>query len=187
MMRLIPVFAALLLAGCGGTGSPTASFKNPNPDAPDPVNVEDIVFLDVADIPPRPCPEGPVPCDAIRFGTWDNEPFAWGPENTVPFPTGQGSAVWSGRLVGLTPALDEVRGRAVLTLELDTLAGSLRFDELTWEAGNLDYSVAVAGAGFSRTGGDAGEIDGRFYGVHRGGMGGTLKREDLAAGFGGRR
>ena len=110
-----------------------------------------------------------------------------GPENTNPFPAGHGIAVWAGRLVGLTPARDEVRGRATLELDLGTLAGSLRFDELTWDADDLEYNVAVTGAGFSRTGGDAGVIDGRLYGVNRGGMGGTLKRDDLAAGFGGTR
>ena len=100
--------------------------------------------------------------------------------------------MWTGRLVGLTPAFDEVHGTATLTLELDTLAGSLRFGELTsgdapWKDGDLNYTVGVAGAGFSRTGGDVGVIDGGFYGVQRGGMGGTLKREDLAVAFGGRR
>ena len=186
-MQFFPiVLAVLVLAGCGG-GSPTASFENPNPNAPDPVGVDDIVFLDAADVPPSPCPEGPVPCDAVRFGAWDDEPFAWGPENTNPFPASQGIAVWAGRLVGLTPARDEVQGHATLELDLGTLAGSLRFDELTWDAGDLEYSVAVTGAGFSSTGGDVGAIDGRFYGVNRGGMGGTLKRDDLAAGFGGTR
>ena len=57
----------------------------------------------------------------------------------------------------------------------------------TWGDGDLNYTVAVDGNAFRRTGGDAGSITGVFFGAAHQGMGGTLVRDDLAAGFAGTR
>ena len=56
-----------------------------------------------------------------------------------------------------------------------------------WGDGDLAYTVRVSGNGFERTGGGAGEIAGAFFGPAHEGMGGVLERDDLAAGFGGKR
>ena len=112
-----------------------------------------------------------------------------------------GSASWSGRLLGLTPGGDTVAGAAGLAVDLGTLSGTLGFTGMeswaaapgapgtgaTWGAGDLNYTVAVDGNAFRRTGGDAGSITGVFFGAAHQGMGGTLVRDDLGAGFAGTR
>ena len=114
-----------------------------------------------------------------------------------------GSATWSGRLLGLTPAAEAVAGRADLTVDIATLDGDLSFANLeswasgagpgapatgsTWGTGALDYSVAVRSNMFVSTGGDAGEVTGAFFGPAHQGMGGVLRRTDLTAAFGGER
>ena len=114
-----------------------------------------------------------------------------------------GNIVWSGRLLGLTPLAETVAGTADLTVELATLSGMVDFSELehwpadappgetgsgaTWRDGDLSYRIEVRGNGFSQTGGDAGEVTGTFFGPAHEGMGGVLVREDLSAGFAGRR
>ena len=102
--------------------------------------------------------------------------------------------IWNGYIEGLTPTGRHVSGTARLQVDLDTLAGDLAFQGLhdaraggTWNDGDLDYKVKVNGNSFVRTSGDAGTIDGRFYGNLHQVMGGTLVRDDLAAGFGGKR
>ena len=57
----------------------------------------------------------------------------------------------------------------------------------TWLDGDLNYKVSVRGNLFGRTGGDEGRITGVFSGASHEGMGGTLTRDDLAAGFAGMR
>ena len=47
--------------------------------------------------------------------------------------------------------------------------------------------MSVRGNLFGRTGGDEGRITGAFSGASHEGMGGTLSRDDLAAGFAGTR
>ncbi|MCE2494468.1 MAG: hypothetical protein J4F40_18040 [Alphaproteobacteria bacterium] len=114
-----------------------------------------------------------------------------------------GSIGWSGRLLGLTPLAETVAGTADLTVELATLSGKVNFSELehwpvdappgatgsgaTWRDGDLSYRIEVRGNSFNQTGGDGGEVTGAFFGPAHEGMGGVLVRDDLSAGFGGKR
>ena len=116
-----------------------------------------------------------------------------------------GTATWRGRLAGLTPSAEAVGGAAGLTVALETLAGHLDFTGLEswapgaepgtagsgtrWGDGDLRYPIVVGGNGFWRTWGDGDEgvVNGAFFGIAHEGMGGVLDREDLSAGFGGRR
>ena len=56
-----------------------------------------------------------------------------------------------------------------------------------WRDGRLGYRIAVRGNTFVQTGGDAGVVTGAIFGPSHEGMGGVLVREDLSAGFGGKR
>ena len=114
-----------------------------------------------------------------------------------------GRVRWSGRLLGLTPYSETVAGAAELTVDLPTLSGSLNFSRLehwsanaapgtegsgaTWRDGRLSYRIAVRGNTFVQTGGDEGLVTGALLGPSHEGMGGVLVREDLSAGFGGKR
>ena len=114
-----------------------------------------------------------------------------------------GNVHWLGRLLGFTPSAETVAGAAQLTVDLPTLSGSLHFSGLerwsanaapgtagsgaAWRDGHLSYRIAVRGNTFVRTGGDAGLITGAFFGPSHEGMGGVLVRDDLSAGFGGKR
>ena len=112
-----------------------------------------------------------------------------------------GSASWSGRLLGLTPSGETVAGAAGLSVDLASLDGDLDFTSLEswsgapgelgtgamWGDGDLTYNIAVDGNVFARTGGDDGQITGVFFGASHEGMGGTLERDDLGAGFAGNR
>ena len=134
------------------------------------------------------------------------QPWATGPAPlTNPQDNQQlsGSAIWSGRLLGLTPAAETVAGSAELTVDIASLDGALGFAGLeswasgagpgapatgsTWGTGALDYSVSVRGNAFVGTGGDDGEVTGAFFGSAHQGMGGVLRRTDLTAAFGGER
>ena len=117
----------------------------------------------------------------------------------------QGSATWSGRLLGMTPQAETVGGAADLTVHLATLDGRIDFTGLEswlpgaapsfvgtgsqWLDGDLLYPIKVSGNRFWRTwdDGDDGLVRGSFFGVAHEGMGGVLTREDLNAGFGGKR
>ena len=115
----------------------------------------------------------------------------------------QGSGTWSGRLIGLTPSARVVAGDADLTVRLATLDGNIDFTNLEawaagaapgalgtgsrWGDGDLGYTVTVFQNQFVQTGGDAGAVTGAFFGPNHESMAGTLKRTDLAAGFGGAR
>ena len=114
-----------------------------------------------------------------------------------------GDVHWEGRLLGLTPDAETVAGAARLTIDLPTLSGALDFAELerwpadtapgptgsgvAWLEGRLSYRIGVRGITFTQTGGDAGFVTGAFFGPSHEGMGGVLVRDDLSAGFGGRR
>ena len=114
-----------------------------------------------------------------------------------------GTVRWSGRLLGLTPRAETVAGAADLAVDLGTLSGALEFSELehwpaaaapgptgsgtTWRDGRLGYEIEVRGNSFIQTGGDAGRVTGAFFGPAHEGMGGVVVREDLSAGFGGKR
>ena len=114
-----------------------------------------------------------------------------------------GEVRWSGRLLGLTPNAETVAGAARLTVRLPAMSGSLNFSGLerwatgaapgpagsgtVWNDGELSYRIAVHGNAFAQTGGDTGHVTGTFYGSAHEGMGGVLVRDDLSAGFGGKR
>ena len=108
-------------------------------------------------------------------------PWALGPAPAIALEDNSalgGSASWSGRLLGLTPGGDAVAGAAGLAVDLGTLSGTLGF------TGMESWAAAPGAPG---TGGDAGSITGAFFGAAHQGMGGTLVRDDLGAGFAGTR
>ena len=147
--------------------------------------------------------------DAVTFGAvWQNRnvrPYAIALGPSPPLANGPrtGSATWSGRLAGLTPQAEAVAGAADMTVQLSTLRGALDFTGLEhwaahaapgvigtgtqWRDGDLNYRIAVNGRVFYETGGDAGKVTGIFYGSNQQKIGGTLRRTDLAAGFGAQR
>ena len=55
----------------------------------------------------------------------------------------------------------------------------------TWGDGGLQYTMAIRGNTFLRTGGDEGMVTGVFFGPAHEAMGGVVERTDLTAGFGG--
>ena len=141
---------------------------------------------------------------ALRNGL--SQPWAVGPtpiSNLEDNAALSGSVRWSGRLLGLTTRAETVAGAADLTVELATLSGALELSELehwaadaapgaagsgtAWRDGRLSYGIEVRGNSFIGTGGDAGQVTGAFFGSAHEGMGGVLVREDMSAGFGGRR
>ena len=139
---------------------------------------------------------------ALRNGL--ARPWAAGPRPGIDLADNaqlSGSASWAGRLLGLTPAGATVAGAAGLGVDLATLTGDLDFTALeSWAGapgapgsgavfgdGDLNYGIAVRGNTFARASGDAGAVTGGFFGGGHEGMGGTLVRDDLAAGFAGTR
>jgi len=141
---------------------------------------------------------------ALRNGL--SQPWAAGPapqSNLHDNRSLSGSITWSGRLLGLTPSAETVAGAAEATVELATLSGTVDFTALEywaaeqppgalgtgtmWHNGDLRYSIQVRGNTFVDTGGDDGTVTGAFFGPGHKGMGGVLVREDLSAGFGGKR
>ena len=114
-----------------------------------------------------------------------------------------GTASWDGRLVGLTPGAEAVAGDAGMTVDLSTLNGMLSFTNLerwapdappgaigtgtVWGDGDLSYLIHIEGNLFTQIGGDDGLVAGAFFGRAHEAMGGTLRRNDLGAAFGGTR
>ncbi len=149
------------------------------------------------------------PGSRVLFGAaWRHgQPRPWAilPDPSPPMRTRpSGSASWSGRLLGLTPRAEAVSGAMDMSLRLSTLRGSLDFTDMEkwaphavpgalgtgsrWGDGDLRYGIAVAQGRFiTETGGDEGQITGVFSGPRHERVGGTLRRDDLAAGFGGKR
>ncbi|MDE0392510.1 MAG: hypothetical protein OXI57_10625 [Rhodospirillales bacterium] len=134
------------------------------------------------------------------------QPWASGPSPHAALADNaelSGSVSWSGRLLGLTPEAETVAGAADLSVDLATLAGSADFTALEqwaadaapgalgsgtmWNDGDLSYTIEVRGNTFVQTGGDDGTVTGAFFGPAHEGMGGVLERDDLSAGFGGKR
>ncbi len=141
---------------------------------------------------------------ALRNGL--SQPWATGPSPDTALEDNNalsGSVSWSGRLLGLTPGAETVGGAAALSVDLATLAGTADFTALEqwaadaapgalgtgtmWHDGDLSYGIEVRGNTFVQTGGDAGTVTGAFFGPAHEGMGGVLERDDLSAGFGGKR
>ena len=154
--------------------------------------------------------ELPIGAQDVEFGAALRnglaQPWAVGP--TPPVDLGDnaalpGSVVWTGRLLGLTPQAETVAGAAKLAVDLPTMSGALNLTGLehwpadaapgpagsgaAWRDGRLGYRIAVRGNTFVQTGGDAGMVTGAIFGPSHEGMGGVLVREDLSAGFGGKR
>ena len=151
--------------------------------------------------------------DHVCFGAdklqGDANPFAYndgvGPSTTLANNQALiGSATWNGRLVGLTPREEAVAGAASLGINLDTPRGSLDFTDMEhwragatigrigtgsqWDDGDLTYGIRVTGNTFFQDGtGDDGAVTGRLAGRSHEYMAGVLERNDLAAGFGGKR
>ena len=134
------------------------------------------------------------------------QPWAYGPSPDMDLADNtalSGNASWAGRLLGLTPEAEVVAGAVDMTVPLATLDGTLDFTALEswaanaapegigtgtmWGDGDLGYTIAVSGNTFIQTGGDEGIVTGAFFGAAHEAMGGTLERDDLAAGFGGTR
>lgn len=146
---------------------------------------------------------------AVVFGAvWQNglvRPYAMGLNPSPPLRRQiSGSASWSGRAFGLTPQAEAVAGAVDMTVQLASLHGELDFTSLEkwgahaspgalgtgtrWRDGGLHYALALQdGQVFVEAGGDEGEITGAFFGNRHERMGGTLRRRDLSAGFGGTR
>ena len=141
---------------------------------------------------------------ALRNGL--SQPWASGPSPHATLEDNtelSGSVSWSGRLLGLTPSAETVAGATDLSVELATLSGTVDFTGLeywsanatpgapgtgtTWNDGDLSYGIELRGNTFVQTGGDAGTVTGAFFGPAHEGMGGVVERDDLSAGFGGRR
>ncbi len=130
-------------------------------------------------------------------------PWAFLAIPSPPLERGLGTANWSGRVLGLTPDLRPVSGDVGMMVHLDRLTGNLTFTDLemwkagsvagvegtgvTWGDGDLRYDIAVYENAFRETGGDAGRITGVFGGQNHDNAAGTLRRSDLAAGFGAER
>ena len=112
----------------------------------------------------------------------------------------RGTATWNGELLGFTPELNPVAGKAGIGVDLATMDGSADFTELQswaagsgpgalgtgvqWNTGSLGYTITVGGNYLRSTGGDDGTVNGRFYGSRHEGVSGTLERSDLTAAFG---
>ncbi len=125
-----------------------------------------------------------------------SQPWASGPRPSVDLADNtslSGTATWRGVLLGFTPTAEKVIGDARLDLTLSSLAGQLEFTDLedlggnTWLDGDLGYSVVVEENFFTHSGGDSGVVRGVFVGSGHEGMAGVLERNDLSAGFGGKR
>ena len=124
-------------------------------------------------------------------------PSAIGEDDTGPKDRGHGPPFRHPR------RRNNAQCRVDLSVRLTTLDGDLSFTGLeTWQPGlapgapgtgtafgiaSLNYEIAIKGNAFAQTGGDAGTIDGRFFDRSHQGMGGTIRREDFAGAFAGKR
>ena len=128
------------------------------------------------------------------FGTATASPWPWttGIEPATALADNTrlaGTASWNGDLIGFTPTLDEVRGNAQVSVKLDTMNGRADFTELEnednsmWGDGDLGYTITVGANYFRSTGGDAGTVNGQFYGANHESVGGSVERSDLSAAF----
>ena len=145
--------------------------------------------------------------DQIGFGVSHNNgilmPWTRGTEPDsalVNNPNIQGTASWTGGLLGYTPELQPVGGNAEISIDLNTMNGSANFTELqmwsagtkpgklgtgrAWSTGKLVYDITVGGNYFYSTSGADGTVNGQFYGSNHEGVAGSLERRDLTAAFG---
>ena len=146
--------------------------------------------------------------DVVAFGASGRNGFmdAWATGGTTPATdlaandALSGTVSWAGRLLGIDAESNTIAGVAGLSVDLATLAGSMDFTDLEswtvgqapgaigtgteWGDGDLAYRISVRGNTFARTGGDDGNLVGRFYGNRHEGIAGTVERADLTAAFG---
>ena len=127
-------------------------------------------------------------------------PWAMSAYPSEPMTRGFGSASWRGHMLGLTPLEEAVAGDVDMRIRFSSLTGNIDFTNIEkwgrfaapgqagtgtmWGDGDLNYTIEVVGQGFQETGGDAGKVTGVFYKDNHAQVGGTLRRNDLAAGFG---
>ena len=98
-------------------------------------------------------------------------------------------------MAGISSDNEMIGAAADLSVDLADLDGRLDFTQMRhltdtsviWGDGDLSYLIEVRGNTFVQTGGDAGIVNGAFFGAAHEGMGGSLERSDLTAGFGGTR
>ena len=144
----------------------------------------------------------------VGYEVWlMNDTLAWpiygfGQEWTGTHPRELGgSASWRGGLVGYTPRRRFVEGTSALNYDFG--ADRLAFTSMerwparqplgeigtgrVWGDGDLHYGIEASGSAFRSTGGDDGTVTGLFFGQNHENVGGTLRRSDLAAGFGAER
>ena len=152
-------------------------------------------------------PTESIVCFGVSGRMGDAAPYAFGIPPSMDLddnPLLSGTATWRGRLLGLTPIDRVVGGAAALTVNLNDMSGRLGFTGMEswaagqapgdigsgfrWGDGDLHYGVAVQGNNFVQDGtGDTGIVTGGFSGQFHESMAGVLERDDLAAGFGGKR
>ena len=145
--------------------------------------------------------------EAVLYGAVERNglvrPWATALDPSPPATPLLGSASWSGRLLGLTPASEAVSGDADMTVDFGQFRGRLAFTSMerwparqplgeigtgrVWGDGDLHYGIEASGSVFRSTGGDDGTVTGMFFGQNHENIGGTLRRSDLAAGFGAER
>ena len=147
----------------------------------------------------------------IQFGASTRngrtQPWVKGPQPDIDIADNDqlnGSATFTGRLLGFTNDASTIGGRVGLSVRLATLDGDLSFTGLEiWQPGmapgtpgtgtafssgaSLNYVITIEGNTFVRIGGDVGAIDGSFFGGSHQGMGGTIHRDDFAGAFAGNR
>ena len=143
----------------------------------------------------------------VFFGAvWKNgnvRPWALGALFSPPLDRSFGWASWNGRMLGLTPEAEAVAGAVDMSVDLSTLHGNIDFTQLEqwaahtrlgeigtgsqWGDGDLNYQISVDGSLFHEICGDDGKVTGAFFGPNQERAGGTLRRHDLAAGFGAER
>lgn len=113
-------------------------------------------------------------------------------------PELSGTVTWDGGLVGVTPDQAYVQGLTSIDVDMGTLTGTASFTNLEfwngvpqavgtgtqWNTGELEYDLSVSSMFLRSTGGDAGAVNGVFYGYQHNTVGGTLERADLTAAFG---
>ena len=143
--------------------------------------------------------------ETVNYGVREHNgvlvPWTKGPSSSGGV---SGRASWTGQLVGLSAEQRPVEGKADLEFDFRHSApidGKAAFTEVhyqrgggPWTANNADYddkelvyALHSAGNTFHTThnaGGDAGDVNGRFYGHEHEGAAGALEREDLTAAFG---
>ena len=129
----------------------------------------------------------------VRHANDVDAPFTAGREPATALADNRaltGTVTWNGVLAGYATSQATVEGDAVISVSLGTMNGRADFtgleneDGATWGDGDLGYTITVGGNYLRSTGGDAGTVNGQFYGASHEGVGGSVERADLTAAFG---